>query len=143
MATAIWIGLGLALFGVLFGFVQLGRRVGASHDQGGPSRGAVAVEGAIFALMGLLIAFTFSAAQGRFDMRRKLVIDEANAIGTAYLRVDLLPAAAQPELRNDLRAYTDSRLAYYKEFWEAGAADDERARTLALGRQIWRHATAA
>jgi len=143
MHALISIALAFALFAVLFGFVKLGRRVGAARDPSGPSRGAVAVEGAIFALMGLLIAFTFSAAQARFDARRRLLIDEANAIGTAYLRIDLLPAAAQPQLRNDFRAYVDSRLAYYKEFQLGRVADAERARAVALGRQIWRHATAA
>src|SRR5688572_3599493 len=110
MVTAISIALALVLFAVLFGFVQLGRRVAVLRDPGGASRGAVAVEGAIFALMGLLIAFTFSAAQNRLDARRKLLIDEANAIGTAYLRIDLLPGDAQPKLRDDFRAYTDSRI---------------------------------
>ena len=143
MAVAISLALALVLFGVLFAFVQLGRRVGASREQSGPSRGAVAVEGAIFALMGLLIAFTFAAAQGRLDMRRKLLIDEANAIGAAYLRVDLLPAAAQPELRSDFRAYVDERIAYYKQFWQGRADDADRARVVALGQQIWRHTTAA
>jgi hypothetical protein len=141
MTAVISLALACALFVVVFGFVQLGRRVGAARDQA--SRGAVAVEGAIFALMGLLIAFTFSAAQSRLDMRRRLLIDEVNAIGTAYLRVDLLPAAAQPQLRNDFRAYTDSRLAFYREFQMGRVAEAERARTVGLGRQIWRHTTAA
>jgi len=55
-----------------------------------------AVESAVFGLMGLLIAFTFSGAAGRFDDRRHLVRQEANAIGTAWLRIDLVPAEAQP-----------------------------------------------
>ena len=144
MVAALSIGFAVALFGVLLGFVELGRRVAASRDPSSShSRGAVAVEGAIFALMGLLIAFTFSAAQGRLDKRRMLIIDEANAIGTAYLRIDLLPAATQPALRDAFRAYTDSRIAYYKKFTNVRAADAEREVTVALGRQIWRDGTAA
>jgi hypothetical protein len=143
MIAALSLAFAVVLFGVLLGFLQLGRRLGASRDASGPSRGAVAVEGAIFALMGLLIAFTFSAAQARFDKRRGLIIDEANAIGTAYLRIDLLPTAAQPELRDDFRAYVDSRMAYYRKFANVRAADAEHERTLGLGRQIWQHATAA
>ena len=47
-------------------------------------------------------------------MPRKLIVDEANAIGTAYLRIDLLPAAAQGELRAGFRRYLDARLAAYR-----------------------------
>ena len=61
--------------------------------------------------MGLLIAFTFSGAATRFDGRRQLIGEEANAIGTAYLRMDLLPQAAQPALREDFRNYVDARLS--------------------------------
>ena len=143
MQVAISLAFALALFGVLLGFLELGRRLGATRDSAVSSRGAVAVEGAIFALMGLLIAFTFSAAQARLDKRRTLIIDEANAIGTAYLRVDLLPSAAQPALRDEFRAYVDSRIAYYREFTDARAADAARERTIALGRQLWRDATVA
>jgi hypothetical protein len=142
MLAALSIGFALALFAVLLGLVELGRRVAAARDPAS-SRGAAAVEGAIFALMGLLIAFTFAAAQSRLDKRRSLIVDEANAIGTAYLRLDLLPAAAQSGLRDAFRAYTDSRIAYYKKFQDQRAADAERERTVALGRQLWRDATAA
>ena len=58
-----------------------------------------AVEGAVFGVMGLLLAFTFSGAASRFDGRRQLIVQETNAIGTAYLRVDLLAASRQPERR--------------------------------------------
>src|SRR4051812_18023888 len=63
------------------------------------------LEASVFALLGLLIAFTFSGALSRFDLRRSQAVDEANAIGTAYLRIDLLPAAAQPLLRETFRKY--------------------------------------
>jgi hypothetical protein len=52
------------------------------------------VEGAVFGLLALLVAFTFSGAAARFDTRRQLIVEETNDIGTAYLRLDLLPAAA-------------------------------------------------
>ncbi len=54
----------------------------------------------MFALLGLLVAFTFSGAASRFEDRRHLISEEANAIGTAYLRLDLLPSDAQPPLRD-------------------------------------------
>ncbi len=70
-----------------------------AEDPAGALAGIGAVEGAVFGLVGLLIAFTFSGAGTRFDTRRQLVVEETNAIGTAYLRLDLLPAALQPALR--------------------------------------------
>jgi hypothetical protein len=76
-----------------------------------PSASVGSLETSVFALLGLLIAFTFSGALSRFDVRRAQAVDEANAIGTAYLRIDLLPAAAQPRLRETFRAYADARPA--------------------------------
>jgi hypothetical protein len=58
------------------------------------SKGLGAIEGAIFGLLGLILAFSFSGALTRFDARRHLVVEEANDIGTAWLRVALLPADA-------------------------------------------------
>ena len=58
----------------------------------------------------LVIAFTFSGAVTRFETRRDLIREEANDIGTAYLRLDLLPAARQPALRQDFRDYVQARL---------------------------------
>src|SRR6185503_8225075 len=91
-----------ALFLAMPLLLETGRRLGirrlAQEPQGaGQSFGVV--EGAVFSLLGLLIAFTFSGAAARSDTRRELIIQEANNIGTAYLRLDLLPAAAQPALR--------------------------------------------
>jgi hypothetical protein len=145
MLTALALAGAVVLFGAVLGFLELGRRLGERWRQSsGSSRGHAAVEGAVFALMGLLIAFTFSAAQERLDARRRLLIDEANAIGTAYLRIELLPAQAQPELRDDFRAYAESRIAESRLLAsDRSAARAQRARGLALGKQIWLRATAA
>src|SRR5687767_4262821 len=53
--------------------------------------GIGAIEAAIVALLGLLLGFAFAGSMSRLDARRELLVHEANAIGTAYLRVDLLP----------------------------------------------------
>jgi len=108
-----------------------------------PRAGAGVVEGAVFALMGLLVAFTFSGAASRFDERRKLIIEEANAIGTAYLRIDLLPSAAQPDLRASFRTYLDARLAVYRALPDLAASKAELARATGLQQEIWAKAIAA
>jgi hypothetical protein len=90
------------------------------------------------------LAFTFSGAASRFDARRQLIVQEANSIGTAYLRLDLLPPAAQPELREDFRRYLDSRLAFYEKLTEdLDAARAELAHTKELQGIIWTSAVAA
>lgn len=135
---------GLVLLIVLL--LEAGRRIGAHRrqvDPEGASAGLGAIEGAMFGLMGLLIAFTFSGAAGRFDARRQLVGQEANAIGTAYLRIDLLPVAAQPALREDFRNYLDLRIAAFRKIRRnIEAANEDFARASELQNKIWAEAVA-
>jgi hypothetical protein len=98
-------------FGLFLGmllFLEIGRRIGVRRmkdDSEAGAEGIGAVDGAVFAVLGLLIAFTFSGATARFDSRRQLIVEETNDIGTAYRRLDLLPAHAQPALRDSFRRY--------------------------------------
>jgi hypothetical protein len=135
----------LCLFAGILALMEFGRRVGmgrlARFGEDAVA-GVGAVEGAVFALLGLLLAFTFSGAASRFDARRQLIVEEANDIGTAYLRIDLLPAAAQPELRETFRRYVDSRLAVYRKLPDLAAARAELAHNADLQNEIWRTAVA-
>lgn len=138
MAVGIFVG--------ILVFLWIGRRVGlyTLGRYGAAGRSNIgSLESAVFALMGLLIAFTFSGALTRFDVRRAQVVDEANAIGTAYLRIDLLPAAAQPKLREAFRDYVDARIATYRKLPDLAAARDELARSQQLQADIWSLAVAA
>ncbi|MGH7676641.1 MAG: DUF4239 domain-containing protein [Gemmatimonadales bacterium] len=134
-----------ALLGGTLLCLEIGRRVALARPPrsagGGPETGAV--EAAMFALLGLLIAFTFSGAAQRFDARRHLIVEEANAIGTAYLRLDLLPGPAQPALRDLFRRYVDTRLAVYRALPDLDAARAELGRAAALQGEIWTQAVAA
>ncbi len=126
--------------------MEIGRRVGLRHLTRDPEKGMAglgAIEGAMFALFGLLIAFTFSGGASRLDSRRQLIADEANDIGTAYLRLDLLPASAQPALHVLFRDYVDSRLAVYRKLPDIDAAKAELARSEELQREIWTQPVAA
>jgi len=71
------------------------------------------VLGAILTLLGLLIGFTFSMAISRYDQRKDYEEAEANAIGTEYVRADLLPANDGARLRELLKKYTDERILFY------------------------------
>src|SRR6266540_2898434 len=96
--------LGLGLFVGMLVLLEVGRRIGVQRlakDPEGAKAGFGTIEGAVLALLGLLLAFTVSGAGARFDTRRNLIVEETNAVGTAYLRLDMLPAAAQPALREN------------------------------------------
>ena len=101
------------------------------------------MEGAVFALLGLLTAFAFSGAGARFDSRRALVVEEANHIGTAWLRLDLLPPETQPPLRDLFRGYVDSRIDAYAKLPDVAAALAELDRSTKLQGEIWTRAVAA
>jgi len=134
----------LALFSLMLAMLELGRRIGESRRARGEQiSGLGAIEGAVFALMGLLIAFTFSGAAARFDERRHLVVEEANALGTAYLRLGLVPPEAQAKLKEDFRRYLDARLAAYKKLADVSAAEEELGIAHAMQQQIWNQALAA
>lgn len=126
--------------------LEVGRRIGVrriTSDPEGAKAGTGAIDGAVFALLGLLIAFTFSGATSRFDERRNLIIEETNDVGTAYLRLDLLPASTQPPLRELFRQYLDARLETYEQLPDHEAAKASYDRSLALQEDIWQQAVAA
>ncbi|MFC4278127.1 bestrophin-like domain [Achromobacter aloeverae] len=130
-------GLALGFFVLLLGAISLGKRMRAGHDEKGSAGGAV-VEGAVFALLGLLVAFTFSGAAQRMAERRNLLAQEVNDIGTAWLRIDLMAADAQPRLREQFRAYVDARIDYYRHVADLDSRDAIAARVSGLQTEIWR-----
>src|SRR4029450_9724606 len=85
-------------------------------------------------------ADTFSGAAARFDARRQLIVEEANAIGTAYLRLDMLPEKDQPALRDTFRKYVDARLPAYQKLPDIRAARAVLAVATKLQGEIWRDA---
>jgi hypothetical protein len=92
---------------------------------------------ATLTLLGLIIGFSFSMAMGRYDQRKNYEEAEANAIGTEYVRVDVLPAADAAKLKNLLAKYTDLRILFYQ---SRNAAELQRinADTAQLQDQLWR-----
>jgi hypothetical protein len=87
-------------------------------------------------LSGLIIGFTFSMAIGRYELRKNYEEAEANAIGTEYVRLDLLPAPQAATLRSLLRQYVDERVLFYT----AHGAEQIReidARTAQLQTKLW------
>ena len=127
-------------------FLEVGRRIAVrrrKEDSEAAEAGVGAVNGAVFALLGLLIAFTFSGASSRFDTRRKLIVEETNHVGTAYLRLDVLSVNTQPALRESFRRYLDARIEIYRKLPDIEAAKESLAKANELQRQIWQQAVAA
>ena len=134
------------LFLAVLAFLEIGRRVGRAFktkDGKEAATGSGAVDAAVYGLLGLLIAFTFSGAAARFESRRHLIVEEANAIGTAYLRLDMLPAEAQTALKEKFRQYVDARLAVYENIADRDATKAALARSADLQSEIWPAAVAA
>lgn len=129
----------LLLIALEAGFV-MGRRTTTDPDaRAGGQIGAV--QGAILGLLGLLLAFTFGAAGGRFIERQDLIVQEANAIGTAYLRTDLLDEPYRSELRAALKRYTEHRIDASSRL-RAGVEPATLAEVERLHARIWSAAIA-
>jgi hypothetical protein len=136
----------LGIGGAMLILLETGRKIGKramENDLAGSHQGLGPAEAGVFGLMGLIIALTFSGATARFDQRRMLIIDEANAIGTAYLRVDLLPEDTQPDIRRDFRDYLESRIELYHNLSDKKKAANIEEKTASLQIKIWKESVAA
>ena len=138
VSAGLFIGLLVCLeFGYRIGRRSCEKNPGLAHE------GIGVIEAAVFALLGLLLGFSFSGATSRLETRRELVVKEANAISTAYLRLDEVPAPDQPELRRLFRIYLDSRLRAYQKLPDLKAVDAELVQTDRIQQEIWSRAVAA
>ncbi len=139
----------LVICGLIAGIllsIEVGHRLGLRRwaRVGQSGRNVIpTMEASILGLMGLLIAFTFYGAGARFDLRRNLIAQEANAIGTAYLRIDLLPQEKQPLLRENFRKYLRSRLAVYQKIPDIKAVNAALDQSSALQNKVWKDAIEA
>lgn len=106
-------------------------------ETGKAPAGLGTVEAVSFALLGLLLALTFTGAASRFDAKRALIVDEANAIGTAWLRLDLLAQEPRSKLREGFRKYLDARLGVYQTLSDPRRAQAVSERVTALQTEIW------
>lgn len=134
------------VIGVVLLSVEVGHRIGVRRRLRHPNAGTIVqptIEASVFGLMGILIGFTFFGAGSRFDNRRNLIVHETNAISTAYLRLDLLPAEARSELQEDFRSYVRSRLATYQKIPDIKAVRAALEHSKALQESIWKKAVEA
>jgi hypothetical protein len=130
------------VFAVILNIVcfELGRVFGKRSPAGEHPRAEAAfsiAQTAIFGLGGLILAFSFSFAAARFETRRTFVTQEANAIGTTYLRADYLPAPESTRFRSVLKNYAKLRLLMYA--WSPDQSSRSRAeqQSIALQDLLW------
>jgi len=128
----IWIG-ALLFFIVLLLALELGFRVGlARRDtwKDADSGGGAIVQTSMFALLGLILAFTYAASVSRLDARKQAVLLESNALGTAFHRADLVAEPGRTELKRTLLDYARTRV------FAPGALKRSEERWAAVNRTI-------
>ncbi|MDI9271823.1 hypothetical protein [Stenotrophomonas sp. PFBMAA-4] len=137
----LWL-LTILLFLALLAARELGAFVGMRLRTTGETDDDAFAMTTVLGLLALLIGFTFSIALQRYDARRALVVEEANAIGTTWLRLALLPAEDQPRLRGLLRDYTQARV----DFGHAKSSEEEQVlhvRSQRLQAVVWQEMVGA
>lgn len=131
--TDLWIAT-LVIFALLAGSAEIGAVLRARLGGAGEKNdGEGYLLSAVLALLGLLIGFTFSLAVSRYDGRRVLVVNEANAIGTAWLRAGLAGDGEGPSLQQAIQRYTDVRLGLSRGA-DAAVVEDASGKAQAI---IW------
>lgn len=118
--------------------VEFGYRLGKyrrSHHETEKEAPLGTMVGATLGLLAFILAFTFGLAAGRFDNRRQLLLDEANAIGTTYLRAGMLPEKGK-HVRDLLRDYVAARL----ETVQPGKLDEGIRRSEDIQQKVWTEA---
>jgi hypothetical protein len=128
------------------GCIETGYRMGKRRLEKYPeskSEGSGAVESSIFGILGLVLAFTFTGTLSRYENRVNLVLKEANAIGTAFYRLDLLPNSDQDKLRPLYKEYVQSRVNLYENYANRPLSNSYFRQGLKLQGEIWEIANAS
>lgn len=130
---------------LLLALAEAGFRLGAAARRSDPNAAeshSGSVQGAVLGLLGLLLGFSFAMAVGRYETRRSLAVDEANSIGTTWLRSDFLAGQRQIEVKDLLRRYTALRLGATKEDYDEAEFTKFVADSNEIQEALWSHAAA-
>jgi len=119
-----------------------GRRLFEARDEARRSQIGV-VQAAMLGMLGLLLGFTFSMAAERYDTRRGLVVQEANTIGTTWLRASLLPEPHPGAVKDLLREYVDVRIRAREALSDPARLSEGLRRSSEIQSTLWQHAEAA
>jgi hypothetical protein len=137
----LWL-IGLAMIAVLVMAHEVGLIVGRRVEPPANDARIGYLVSASLALLGLMVAFTFSAAQDRFNSRQRMVAVEANALGTAYLRTQLTPPPHRDDLGREMLRYAEIRARFGAAGGPAAISANARE-TAAEQATLWQGVTAA
>jgi len=132
-------------FALMVTATEVGFRLGRKFEDRAPESihsQIFTVEAAILGILALLLGFTMSMAVSRFETRKLLVLQEADAIGTSSLRAQLLPAPAGPEISSLLRQYVNLRVQYGAAGYDLARIEELNRQTGRLQTEIWTRAVA-
>ncbi len=129
---------------IVFGLAsfEFGYRIALYRQQQHQEEKETPVGGMVAGTLGLLafmLAFTFGLAGSRFEDRRQVILSEANAIGTSYLRASMLPEPMRTEVKNLLREYVDLRVETVQ---QPGKLDQALSKSEELHERLWAQAVA-
>lgn len=130
----------LLFLGLLAGTAELGYLFGLRRRHDWPDAdagGGGLVHNATLALLGLMLAFTYSFTVGHYEVRKQAVISEANAIGTAFLRAGLEKEKGGGELRQALLVYARTRVFDHHTFGTHAEAEKHIGDSLAAQAHLW------
>lgn len=138
------LNLGVILAGILLVLLLalvIGYWAGSkARNEGKQDSQVSTIQAAILGLLGLLLAFTFSMAATRYENRRSLVLEESNAIGTAYLRAKMLPEPYSSQISDLIKVYVDTRLEFYDAGVDPIKLQQAIDKTEGIQDQLWQQA---
>lgn len=137
-------------FIILFVFIcsillwELGFRIGtrlSTQKKNKEEPQSLAIEAAVLTVFGLILGFTFSMSANRFELRKQTMVDEANAIGTSYLRASILSEGPRKEMQGLIRQYLDARIGNYQAAFQSPVVAETNQKANELQGKIWTLAT--
>jgi len=132
----------ILLFIAMMAMVALGRIAGKIwHKEVDEPRGGVnSLLGAVFALFGFILAFTFGMSGSRYENVRNVIVEEANDIGTAILRADLYSDSVRDAFRADFKKYLEARIDYYNHATDTALLMKAKADAAKTAEALWARA---
>ena len=138
--TEAWV-IALLLFILMLLSSFLGKQTGNYIRKKNNSEEKLPETSALIALLFFLLAFTFGMSGDRYDSRRKIVIEEANNIGTAILRSDLYPDSTRTLFRKDFKQYVETRISYYQAGADVNGILKADSLSQVISSKLWKRAS--
>lgn len=138
--TEAWI-IALLLFALMLISSFVGNRTGNYVRNKNNTEEKPTETSALIALLFFLLAFTFGMSGDRYDSRRKVIVEEANNIGTAILRSDMYPDSVRTLFRKDFKEYVETRISYYQVGADAKGILKADSLSQVISSKLWKRAT--